>query len=448
MAYAYFATTYIYGTNGSARKCSNTSASGIKEFIHQYADPGEHLRYEKPHSLVFLGESSDGKGFYCISYEGGVSKRGTYHLLRLMYKSYENFASEVAGKLSIFDANNGSYYNGTAKTVTNVCNGNGAEKIITRIACPVEATIELNGEVLDSRSLGTTSYGTVERDGDEIIFILEYSPDYNFSIVGNGEGVMTLTLEYYDNSDAMIDQRAFVSFPIKNDTEIQSSGFDSQSTFVLYTSGESGEMVTWGAGIGETVYFTDNIYRGDNDPDERVSDSSSSDSEEKRTDMTGETGGKWQTSNRTDLSGGIASGVDTATWKPTTPDEKKRYACMGKETIQYTLAKENPYRLIIENAMQGPLCFDSFEAVLGDYTIGRTYNIYPYPDKIYSMSEEVQFTIKIPQVIYQPDRKYKMICVTKDGLPIIYEDLDNNPETITVMADKFYAYALIYKGIK
>ncbi len=40
---------------------------------------------------------------------------------------------------------------------------------------------------------------------------------------------------------------------------------------------------------------------------------------------------------------------------------------------------------------------------------------------------------------------YKMICVTQNGLPIIYDDLDKDPETITVKTNKFYAYALIYK---
>lgn len=82
------------------------------------------------------------------------------------------------------------------------------------------------------------------------------------------------------------------------------------------------------------------------------------------------------------------------------------------------------------------------------HTIGRTYNIYPYLDKVYSMGEEVQFTIKIPKAIYKSGRKYKMICVTRDGLPIIYEDLDNDPETITVRTNKFYAYALIFKDEK
>ena len=132
-------------------------------------------------------------------------------------------------------------------------------------------------------------------------------------------------------------------------------------------------------------------------------------------------------------------------WVPQTPDEWKRYNCMGKEPVEYTMSKENSYFLVIENAIQGALCFDSFESVLEDYTIGRTYNIYRYPDKVYSMDEEVQFTIKIPEDIYAPDRKYKMICVTKDGIPIIYDDLDEDSKTITVKTNRFYAYALIYR---
>lgn len=132
-------------------------------------------------------------------------------------------------------------------------------------------------------------------------------------------------------------------------------------------------------------------------------------------------------------------------WKPATPDEAKRYACMGKEAIQYTQANDGAYQVDIKNAMQGPMCFKSFEAVLGDYTIGRTYNIYPLSDASYHMDEEIQVTVKIPADIYKKDREYKMICVTKGGKPIIYSDLDSSPETITIKTNNFYAYALIYK---
>ena len=140
---------------------------------------------------------------------------------------------------------------------------------------------------------------------------------------------------------------------------------------------------------------------------------------------------------------GIKAIVDT--WKPTTPDEIKRYACVGKEAVQYTPSKDNAYKIEINNAIQGPMCYKSFEAVLGDYTIGRTYNIYPPSGTTYSMDKEVEFTIKIPLAIYKENREYKMICVTEDGQPTVYNDSDSDPETITIKTDKFYAYALIYK---
>ncbi len=135
------------------------------------------------------------------------------------------------------------------------------------------------------------------------------------------------------------------------------------------------------------------------------------------------------------------------TWKPTTPDEVRRYACVGREAIRCTLPADNAYPVNIENAMQGPMCFKSFEAVLGEYTIGRTYNIYADSKTTYSTEQEVKITIKIPSALYKKDREYKMICVTKGGLPIVYEDLDSDPETITIETDKFHAYALVYKDL-
>lgn len=143
----------------------------------------------------------------------------------------------------------------------------------------------------------------------------------------------------------------------------------------------------------------------------------------------------------------ISSGIKavTETWKPITPDDRKRYACMGQEAVRYTQSQNNEYQISIENAIQGPMCFKSFEAVLGDYTIGRTYNIYSLSDNTYSMDKEIEVTIEIPSAIYKENRDYKMICVTKGGKPIIYNDTDKDPRTITIKTDKFFAYALIYK---
>lgn len=38
-----------------------------------------------------------------------------------------------------------------------------------------------------------------------------------------------------------------------------------------------------------------------------------------------------------------------------------------------------------------------------------------------------------------------MISVTENGRPIVLEDLDSDPETITFETDTYYAYALVYK---
>ena len=121
-------------------------------------------------------------------------------------------------------------------------------------------------------------------------------------------------------------------------------------------------------------------------------------------------GGSWPSSV---LNSGVKAVMEV--WKPTTPDEIKRYACVGKETVRYTTSKDNDYPISIENAVQGPMCFKSFEAVLGDYTIGRTFNIYSLSKNTYSMDEEIQVTIKIPSAIYKENRDYKMICVTRAG---------------------------------
>ena len=97
-----------------------------------------------------------------------------------------------------------------------------------------------------------------------------------------------------------------------------------------------------------------------------------------------------------------ASGHDSGTeesiavelWKPTTPDEIKRYAVYGKEQVICTADKANAYPVTVKNAMQGKKCFESFETVLGEYTIGRTYNILPNGKRLYKMDKTVTITFQ------------------------------------------------------
>lgn len=132
-------------------------------------------------------------------------------------------------------------------------------------------------------------------------------------------------------------------------------------------------------------------------------------------------------------------------WKPVTPDEIKRYAAYSREKVDFTADAKNSYAVTIQNAMQGKLCYASFEAALGDYSIGRTYNIFPSDKKAYKMDSKARITLNIPKVLQANGREFQMICVTENGLPIVLKDLDTNAESITFETDTYYAFALIYK---
>lgn len=132
-------------------------------------------------------------------------------------------------------------------------------------------------------------------------------------------------------------------------------------------------------------------------------------------------------------------------WKPVTQDEIKRYAVYGKENPVLLADEKNSYGVTIQNAMHGKLCFDSLEAALNGYTIGRTYNIYPAGQTAYRMNEKAKFTLSIPKALQAGSREYCMICVTENGVPVVLKDLDTNPETITFETNVYYAFALVYK---
>jgi hypothetical protein len=137
------------------------------------------------------------------------------------------------------------------------------------------------------------------------------------------------------------------------------------------------------------------------------------------------------------------STIDTTTY---TPEERTRMSFVGREKINAVLGIENKYAIMIQNSVQGPKCIDVFNYVKGEYTIGRTYNI--FPDKefgTHSKDTPAKIILTIPQAIYSPDRTYEMICVGANGMPYILEDLDDDPATITFETSNFYAFALCYK---
>ena len=63
------------------------------------------------------------------------------------------------------------------------------------------------------------------------------------------------------------------------------------------------------------------------------------------------------------------------------------------------------------------------------------------------MEQAATITLTIPKTLQAAGREFKMICVTKGGLPIVLSDTDSNPNTITFTTDSYYAFALIYKDV-
>lgn len=272
LSYARFVSQYIYGHIVEAKrepvkdKSLDELEPLIKKLIYDQVDSGEIIGFsnstnqKKSHFVVFLGESGNGNEFYCLSYGGGgENPKKEYHTIELIRFSYRDFIKKyvVGNKCDEFvyyDTTGGSFRSQTGKTITNPA----STKI--EVACPGAAVIERNEEKLDSRTPGTASFGNVSQNGDHIIFDLTYSPDYNLSIAGTGEGTMTVMLTYYDDAGNQINQRKFVNVPVTASTEVESGGFDHIADFVLYVSNENGEMSAWGAGPGETVYAPDDAF--------------------------------------------------------------------------------------------------------------------------------------------------------------------------------------------
>ena len=294
MAYALFATTYTYGRSGKRHDCEPTgyktvkvtengksvekkvglfTAARVKEFILRWADPGEHIRYNAPHSLVFLGEA-DANGFYCISYGGG-ERRGhkPNHTLQVEYRTYASIAKKANGSLTIRDANNGSYRNGgSVKKWSEVkaANKNKKSKTIIRLNCPVEAFVSLNGFILDSEyGPFERSFGTVKRvDGDGIVFTLDYSENLVLDIRGTGEGTMDAEIEYLDEAGNSLGSQEFDDMPIAPDTVITSGAMTPESVVVLYYIDDGEYVSAWGANLGETATeASDELISINNTPD-------------------------------------------------------------------------------------------------------------------------------------------------------------------------------------
>lgn len=148
----------------------------------------------------------------------------------------------------------------------------------------------------------------------------------------------------------------------------------------------------------------------------------------------------------TQSSDSTESGPMVKTWVPKTAEEKKYYSYVGTEKLKVQASGGSTIK--VANSVQGPLCQKVFESVLEDYSIARTYNIFPgvynLNNPVYELDSEVEMSLDIPKTLQREGRTFEMICVS-NGKPYVLEDLDASVSSITIKTKYFYAYALCYK---
>lgn len=87
-------------------------------------------------------------------------------------------------------------------------------------------------------------------------------------------------------------------------------------------------------------------------------------------------------------------------WTHKTEEEKIRYACFGKEKVEFMTPDNQPSNINIQNAMQGEKCFEVFQIVAGDYIIARTYNIYPLGSETNcTTNDKVTISLTVPEIL-------------------------------------------------
>jgi len=142
----------------------------------------------------------------------------------------------------------------------------------------------------------------------------------------------------------------------------------------------------------------------------------------------------------------VESSPIVETWVPQTAEEKQYYSYVGTEKLAVSTSGTTGVRAA--NSVQGPLCQKAFESVLGDYSIARTYNIFPgnsnLKQPVHELEDEVVITMEIPRSLQKEGRSFELICVSK-GVPYVFKDMDDNASSITISTKYFYAYALCYK---
>lgn len=182
-------------------------------------------------------------------------------------KLMEQLASE-GGHYEVSDADDLKFFFGDIADQIS-----GQKYIYVRIACPVDVTVNYNGEVLTSEEddlntrtgFGTLTLEDIEDSDDKIKTLrLKAGVDYDIKIEGTGKGKMDYTIGFMDDDGDYSDMRRFKNIAITKNTVVDTSTEYSGETILnvdedgdgkydlKYRAGENGR--------GEIVDYTYIIY--------------------------------------------------------------------------------------------------------------------------------------------------------------------------------------------
>lgn len=211
--------------------------------------------------LMSDGQPNDGKvGDELISYADSIKADGTYIYTLGFFESMgsgksdaqilmERIASEGC-HYEVADADDLKFFFGDIADQIN-----GQKYIYVRIACPVDVTVEFDGETLRSDGDGEntrTSFGSLtfeeSKKGSENstddrtkILRLKDGSEYNIDISGNGSGKMDYTIGFMDENGEYSDMREFNNIEISQKTQIATVANNAPSTVLDVDSDGDGK---------------------------------------------------------------------------------------------------------------------------------------------------------------------------------------------------------------
>lgn len=163
-----------------------------------------------------------------------------------------------------------------SKAADSVAYNEEAQRLMKKLhlACPVEAVVTYNGEMLDSAAgvlEASFGYMEVDRQNESIDITLYGDYDVDIAVYGTDSGEMSMSSSLVDEEGGVVETRSFENVPIEADTVIQANigGVDETDTLTVYSDGGETFREAWsadgesGSALGADEELTQWCFTGD-----------------------------------------------------------------------------------------------------------------------------------------------------------------------------------------